>query len=329
MKSLDTIRGLFASLSSALHPPLTRALDAGATRVETPAGGLFVYEDTRGEGAPVVLVHSVNAAASSYEMRPIFEALRGKRPVLAFDLPGFGLSERGPRRYDRALYRDAILAMIERAHTHRGIPADVVALSLGCEFAATAALSRPERVRSLTLISPTGFGRPRETPQRAAAEGRAGTLERTLETPIVGAPLYSLIASRPSIRYFLSKSFVGPVDRGLERYAWVSAHQPGARHAPLAFLSGVLFDPRIRADVYERLACPVQVIHDEDAYTDFSRLPELAARSGWTVTRIAPTRGLPQWDEPKRTAAAMLAFWAPMDREEARMTEASSYERGY
>lgn len=122
-----------------------------------------------GEGAPVVLVHSVNAAASSFEMRPLFEGLRGERPVLAFDLPGFGRSQRGPRRYDRAL-----------------------------------------------------------------------------------------------------------------------------------------------------------VLHDQDAYTDFSRLPEILRRPTWSAVRVAPTRGLPQFEQLSATLSALRAQWAPLDAEDARMDEAEA-----
>ena len=48
---------------------------------------------------PLVVVHSVNAAASAAEVRPVFERLRATRPVLALELPGFGMSQRGPLVY--------------------------------------------------------------------------------------------------------------------------------------------------------------------------------------------------------------------------------------
>ncbi len=329
MRTKDFIRDTVASIESILHPQLHRSMDVEGTMAPSPAGDLFLYEETKGEGTPVVLVHSVNAAASSYEMRPLFEAYRGKRPVLAFDLPGFGRSQRGAREYDRALYREAVLAMIDRMALHRGGFVHVVSLSLGCEFAAAAALERPEAVRSLTMISPTGLGRSRESLQQNAAAGRSEKVANLLSVPLVGAPLYAALVSWPSIHYFLSKSFVGPVNKGLERYSHVSAHQPGARHAPLAFLSGKLFDPEVRTQVYERLRCPVQVLHDQDAYTDFAMLPEMTKRPGWSAIRITPTRGLPQFEERDRTVAALNAFWAPLDTEDARMDQAEGLQAGY
>ena len=329
MRTQDFIRNTLSSLDAFLHPALGRSMDMEGTHAPSPAGDLFLYEETKGEGTPVVLVHSVNAAASSYEMRPIFESLRGKRPVLAFDLPGFGRSQRGPRDYDRDLFIEAVGSMIDRMAMHRGGFVHVVALSLGCEFAAAAALARPEKVRSLAFISPTGLGTRREAPQKSAATGRSDKAMRYLSKPFIGAPLFAAIASWPSIHYFLSQSFAGPTNKGLEHYSHASAHQAGARYAPLAFLSGRLFDPEIRTQVYERLTCPVAVLHDRDPYSDYAYLPEMLKRPGWTATRIAPSRGLPQFEELTATMSALRAHWQPLDAEDARMDQAESLQPGF
>lgn len=329
MRPKDLFRDALSSLDSMLHPHLYRSMDIEGTMVPTPAGDLFLYEDTLGEGAPVVLVHSVNAAASSFEMRPLFEALRGKRPVLAFDLPGFGRSERGPRTYDRALYQRAVLAMVERMAKHRSGAAHVVALSLGCEFAGAAAVERPELVRSLAFLSPTGLGSRRAVLQQNAVNGRPEKIEKVLQTPLVGSALYTVVTSWPSIYYFLSKSFVGPVDRGLAHYGHVSARQPGARYAPLAFLSGGLFHPEAMSQIYERISSPVLVLHDRDAYTDFAALPEMLQRPGWSAARISPTLGLPQFEQREHTLSTLRAFWAPLDAEDARMRMAERLQPGF
>ncbi|MFO0592157.1 MAG: alpha/beta fold hydrolase [Polyangiaceae bacterium] len=329
MRTQDFIRDTLSTVRAFLHPTLGRSMDMEGTLAPTPAGKIFLYEETKGEGTPVVLVHSVNAAASSYEMRPLFESLRGKRPVLAFDLPGFGRSERGHRDYDRSLYREAVGAMIDRMAMHRGGFVHVVALSLGCELAAAAALARPEKVRSLAFIAPTGLGTRKEAPQENAERGRADEVMRYLDKPILGAPLFAALASWPSIYYFLSQSFVGHVNEGLASYAHASAHQPGARYAPLAFLSGRLFDPRIVADVYDKLTCPVAVLYDKDPYSDYAYLKRMQENPTWTATRIAPSRGMPQFEELDATMAALRAHWMPLDAEDARMDQAEMLQPGF
>ena len=59
----------------------------------------------------------------------------------------------------------ALAALVAQLNTE----VDVVSLSLGSEFAARAALAEP-RIRSLALISPSGFGQPRNGTQDAAAD---------------------------------------------------------------------------------------------------------------------------------------------------------------
>ena len=62
------------------------------------------YADTRVSGKPLLLLHSMNAAPSSMEMKPLFEHYRQQRPVYAPDLPGFGQSERADRSYSPEFY---------------------------------------------------------------------------------------------------------------------------------------------------------------------------------------------------------------------------------
>jgi hypothetical protein len=76
--------------------------------VPTVAGDVCLY--VRGRGRPLLLIHSVNAAASSAEVRPLEERYRHSRRVYSMDLPGFGLSERAPRPYSPRLMTDAVLA---------------------------------------------------------------------------------------------------------------------------------------------------------------------------------------------------------------------------
>ena len=119
--------------------PLTAALDGELRTLPSSAGEIAYYAgpDAPKGNRPLFLIHSVNAAASAYEMKPLYDRFAGLRPVAAIDLPGFGFSERAEREYRPSMYAEAILAAME--HAFDGQPADVVALSLGGEFAALAA----------------------------------------------------------------------------------------------------------------------------------------------------------------------------------------------
>lgn len=299
----------YSALGIPHNVPLPDALNAGRRALRSPrAGALAYYADDVGRGRPVVLLHSVNAAASSMEMRPLFERFRGGRPVYALDLPGFGFSERRDRDYSPVLYAAAIVDFLQDVLGGRE-PCDLVSLSLTCEFAARAAIGRPDLVRSHVFISPTGFA------AGAAAVGeRSGAALRALSNPLWAQALFDLIVTRPSIDYFLSRSFVGPVDGALADYSWRTAHQPGARHAPLAFLSGGLMTPLARSRLYDPLDQPVLVLHDRDAYTSFERLPDtVALHARWRSRRIPGTRGLPHFDRPDTTVRAISEFWLELD----------------
>ncbi len=293
------------------HMTLPDAIDAPRERF-TGGRSRFVsyYVDTTAGGRPLVLVHSINAAASAYEMRPLFDHYRQTRSVYAIDLPGFGFSERANRVYSPMLYMDAIIDLLERI----GEPADVIALSLGSEFAASAALERPDLFHSLTLISPSGFNdRRANASQSASRSGTSDKLHALFSFPLWSQAFYDLLATRKSIHYFLQKSFEGEVDPGLEQYGYLSTHQPGARYAPLYFVSGKLFTPTIREDVYERLTIPVLVLFDRDSFVRFDMLPETLARhDNWRAVRIAPTKGLPQFERLPDVTGALNNFWTEL-----------------
>jgi len=274
------------------------------------SGKLSYYVNRNGQGRPIVFIHSINAAASSYEMRPLFLHYLNKRPVYALDLPGFGFSDRSNRVYSPGLYQTAILDFLETVLG--GEPADVVALSLGSEFAAQAALNRPEFFNSLVLISPTGFSLKGsdQGSQKASRSGLRNFLHPAFSFPVWGRPFYDLIVSRTSIEYFLQQSFTGAVPNDLIEYDYAASHQPGAEHAPLYFISGKLFTPDIRQAVYERLQTPTLVLYDRDNFTSFEMLPDLLSKNAsWQAVRLVPTMGMPHFERPEDTAEVLNKFW--------------------
>lgn len=140
------------------HLPLPHALSAERREHVGRAGRLCYY--VKGEGPPLLLLHSINAAASAAEVKPIFEHACMRYRVYAPDLPGFGFSDRSSRSYDIGLYVDAVLDMLQVIADDAGAVAlDAAALSLSSEFLARAAVAQPERLRSLSLVNPTGFAR--------------------------------------------------------------------------------------------------------------------------------------------------------------------------
>lgn len=265
-------------------------------------GKVVYYAKSVGYGRPLILVHSVNAAASAYEMRPLWNQFAGERPLYALEWPGFGSSDRPDVPYTKELMTSALLALVNKLNTE----VDVVALSLGSEFAARAAL-KDQRIRSLALISPTGLGKPRGNSQRANVEQRSKQNYKTLRQ--FSDPLYALVRSRLSLEYFLDLSFRGPVPAGLIRYAEKTTAVPGAKYAPLYFLSGQLFTTDAYKDLYSKLTIPTLVLFDKDGFVNFSRLPQFVSRSGAQAVRINGTDGLPHFEKVGEVRQELELFW--------------------
>lgn len=292
-----------SSLSVPTVSTLRPALGGQRYSLELPGfGPVNVYADTRGAGRPLILTHSVNAAASAYEMKPVWDAYAGTRPVYALEWPGFGSSARPDIAYTRDLMTRALLLLVAQL----GSDVDVVSMSLGSEFAARAALQDP-RIRTLALLSPSGLGTSRGNTQQANADDGGQQLYGTLSR--FGTPLYAILRTRPVIELFLNPSFRGPVNVGLIDYAIDTSRQPGAKYAPLYFISGQLFTPDAYADLYSKLTIPVVVMYDQDAFVNFARLPDFAALPSKSAVRIADTDGLPHWEKMLDVKVTLDAFW--------------------
>ncbi len=296
------------------HPVLPPAVDAEQRSIDKQAGRLSYY--VAGDGAPVLLIHSINAAGSAYEMKPIFEALPSEYRVYAPDLPGFGFSDRSRREYNVDLYVDAVVDMLNLIATECGEqPVHAIALSLSSEFLARTAATHPSRFRSVSLINATGFtassDRLREPP---GSTREMAWLSSVLELPIWRGPLYRLLASPGSIRYFLKKTFGSAnYDEGLAQYDELTTQQPGSENAPYAFLSGRLFSKDIR-NIYESLEMPVWLPHGTRGdFKDFRGAAWTRERGNWTMDSFE-TGALPHFEDTDRFMALLRDFLAGAER---------------
>jgi pimeloyl-ACP methyl ester carboxylesterase len=265
---------------------------------------------------PLLLVHSINAAASAFEMEPVFVRESARRPVFAVELPGFGAATLADAHYTPALMRDAVIAAIDRIVAITGAARiDLMALSLGGEFATDATLARPARVRSLALISPTGMeSRRAEEPYEGGRSRELGWLRRALRGTSIGRALWRLLVARPVMRFFLSRTFGGaPFDPRLLEHGQRGARQQGAHFAPLDFVAGSLFTRGI-IERYRELPVPVWVVHGRrGSFTDFDACPtaagSLAHGRTYRVERTSlDTGAMPHFEVPDTFAHVYQRF---------------------
>lgn len=298
------------------HRRLDPAVPGETSDLFTAGGRVTLYGRREGEGPPLLLIHSINAAASAYEMRPLFQYYLGLRPVYAIDLPGYGLSERRKQTYTPRIMIDAIHAAVAQIRQwHGGAKIDLLALSVSCEYAARAAFEKPDTIRTLGLISPTGFdkalsgyGRPQST------KGNSFT-EALISFPLWSQALFDLVSSRASMRFFLKKTFgSSQIDEDLLTYDQASSHQPGATHVVWSFLAGYLFADDVTR-IYESLSLPIWTVHGRKGdFVDYGKETAVAGKSNWNFDEF-DTGAMPQFQRLSEVVASYERFQNKLDRE--------------
>ena len=297
-------------------PVLPPALSAERVEIDSMAGRLSFYVAGPAESAsgstdrtPLLLLHSINAAGSAYEVRPLFEHYRHQRPVYALDLPGFGFSERSDRPYLPRLMTDAVLAMVaEIQRVHGDAPIDVIGVSLASEYAARAAQEAPERFRSVALVSPTGFNRGAPFNGPPGSHRGIAWLRRFFFNPRWSDGLYRWLTRRGVIRYFLKKTWgSAQIDEGLLDYDVLTTRQPGSKFAPYWFVSAHLFSADI-THIYQSLTMPVWMVHGvRGDFVDYRHKSAYAGLPNWTFD-VMPTGALPYFERCEEFAALYDAF---------------------
>ncbi len=283
------------------------ALNGQPRSIPSKSGSLCAY--VKGQGKPLILVHSVNAAASAAEVRPVFDLMGKHRTVYAIDLPGYGASERSDRLYTPRLMTDAILDLASYIRTQHGNqPVDAMAASLSCEFLARAAFEQPATFNTLSLVSPTGMS---GLKLRRAPEGSTygqKWLWSTLKGPGWGRLLFKGLTRPGVIRYFLNKTWGSrAIDEAMHEYAVWTTRQPGAEHAPLCFLSAQMFSADITT-IYDGLRLPVWMSHGiRGDFVDYRGKERFVRKGNWRFT-VFDSGALPYFEHPQVFEQTMLEF---------------------
>lgn len=277
-------------------------------------GVYYAYYARPGTGRPVVVVHSINAVASAHEMRPLVQALQrdGERPLYALEWLGFGHSDRPDVTYAPDLLEDELEDFLERVVQADTGGADVIGLSLGATYAAEVARRRPELIRSLVAIEPSGLG------DQPSEIGRVW--ERLLFTlPGVQRAFYDRLTTPDALHDFARENLFSPefgVPEEYVQYGAETARVEGAA-APLDdFLSGRLFERDAR-EAFLRMRQPLLVIHgtvNTRRMESFTRLPELEGRPNVRVVPLA-TGSLPHWERPGEVMEHIRTFFGGMEQE--------------
>ncbi|ANY09283.1 alpha/beta fold hydrolase [Pseudonocardia sp. HH130630-07] len=156
--------------------PPTRFVDVRGTRIR-------VRESGPPTGEPVLLLHGIGRCLEDWDDQ---HALLAQHRVVAADLAGFGYSDRLPGRATLERLADAAVATLDALGETR--PVHVMGNSLGGAVALLASVRHPDRVATLVLADPAGFG------------AEVTPALRVLGVPLLGRFLLSRFDERASRR---------------------------------------------------------------------------------------------------------------------------------
>lgn len=122
-------------------------MDSGSVKVD----GLDIAWDHGGDGDPVLLIHGLGGASSSWGQ--ILGRLRTHFQVVAPDLPGFGRSSKPARAYTPAFFVSTLVHLLDVLEIDR---THVIGSSLGGQVALELALRAPTRVGRVVAVAPAG-----------------------------------------------------------------------------------------------------------------------------------------------------------------------------
>src|SRR5512145_1694858 len=109
------------------------------------------YQDSARVGAKtLVFLHGLGGSIESWDNNTT--QLSTKYRTVAFDLPGFGLSDKPRRKYTVGFFSSFVLRAVDELNI--GLPINIIGSSLGGQIAANIAVTNPHEVSKLILISP-------------------------------------------------------------------------------------------------------------------------------------------------------------------------------
>ena len=258
------------------------------------AGLRLHLKDTGPRDAPaIVLLHGFGSSLLTWDAWA--NALSADYRVVRFDLPGFGLTGPDPANdYSDQRAIAVIVAVMDRL----GIPrATLVGNSLGGKIAWTFALSHPERLDKLVLVSPDGF----------ASQGF--DYGKKPDVPLM-LRLLPYTLPKPMLRASIAPAYANPdrlTDATVTRYRDMML-APGVRSAIVARMGQVMLaDP---ATLLPRIQTPTLLLWGEkDGMIPFPNSADyMRALPHATLVPLPELGHVPFEEDPERSLAPLRAF---------------------
>ncbi|MDF1542718.1 MAG: alpha/beta hydrolase [Anaerosomatales bacterium] len=283
---------------------------AGPDSLFVEVGGVEHHYVRSGTGGRVVIfLHGFGA--STFSWRDTLPDIAARATAIAFDRPGFGLTERklrgeweGPNPYSPTTQADNVIGLMDELGISQAV---LVGHSAGGTIAVLAAARHPERVSGLVLEAPAIY-----------TEGGAPRFVR----PLLATPQARRIG--PLI---VRRALAGDTGERLVRAAWadpsaVTDEVIEGYRAPLAIrdwdraLWELTIAPRPdrAADALDSIECPVLVVAGtEDGTVPYADSARVAEVLGARLATFEDTGHIPHEERPERFATELFRFLDELD----------------
>lgn len=158
-----------------------------------------IFYTKQGTGRPLLLIHDLNPASSSYEWNKISKHLAKNHTVYCLDLLGCGRSDKPNMTYSNYLFVQLITDFIKNVI---GTKPDIAATGNSASFALMACNMEPEYFNKIIIINPASLESLAKTPNK-----HKNALKFLIELPIFGTMIYNLAFSEKTIADSFSEEY--------------------------------------------------------------------------------------------------------------------------
>ena len=292
MRDLATmLRAAATTAALTVGAMLAATAPAGAETVELPSGGTIAYDVSGSGDRTLILAHGYSFSKDVWER--VTPLISDRWTVYAYDLRGFGDSDKPETGYDYAAMGDDLAGFMDALRIESAV---LGGHSLGGTLIQDVAAARPDRVEALVLANVQARDKPPlgmndAFAARIAAWGDAEANRAAFERQ---TPVY----------------FKDPLpEPELERMLAINAKSatPALKAALTAFLTAGPLGP----DAWANLDMPILVVASTHDIIPFSTavglLDSLPTARLAVIERSGHT---PMWERPEAFAAAVNGFLA-------------------
>lgn len=263
-----------------------------------------IYYTKHGTGTPLLLVHDLTPASSSYEWCRVIRRLARSHTVYAIDLLGCGRSDRPYLTYTNFLYVQLVNDFIRDVI---GEKTDVVASNDSLSFVTLASRMNPKQIGAII-----GINAPSVQSFHPVAVKYAPLKKVLMELPILGTFLYNLrVSSFALTKMFREEYYARPqlISSKLVDAYYEAAHMNGSRGKYLMASIGTGYTKNSIEHALKKMEHPLFLIQSRNRENAVSAADAYCSlNSGTEVVSLSNCKKYPQLEIPDQVIGAIETF---------------------